>query len=91
MGLNLLPANKSLKPLEYNWGSWKFLVNCLNNWGVDTKDFSERNEGSLLNAEVCRTVADVIEKNLDQLAPEDQIWLREHIELWRLSGGFEQW
>ena len=91
MGITLVPVNESMKDFEYNWSGWKFLMKCLDAWGVDTNDFSDHNDGSLLSAETCRVVAGAIESNLDNLSTKDKQWLSGHIDGWRLSGGFEQW
>lgn len=76
---------------RYNWNGWRWLVEHLNKWGVDTIEFSGFNDGDLISEETCKKVADAIEKNLHTLDEEDQTWLKEDIILWRTCGGYYQY
>jgi hypothetical protein len=77
--------------LSYNWSGWGWLVDFLNQLGVDTSEFRFHNDGEVIAASTCVKVADALEKHFDQLKPEDQSWLEGHAESWRCCGGFEQW
>lgn len=78
---------------RYNWSGWRFLMDKLHEWGMEMlgKGFSGMNDGELIRAPYCREVADLIEKNLHTLSPEDQEWLKPHIILWRTCGGYRQY
>jgi hypothetical protein len=90
MGISLCPLISSEETLEYNWGAWSFLVGRLSAWGIDTREFSDRNHGEIISSGTCLAVADAIETHLSELSKENQLWLGEHVDAWRRSGGFEQ-
>lgn len=76
--------------LHYNWTGWGWLISRLNEWGVDTSEFSGANDGDIISASTCECVADAISNNLSTLDFEDQLWIRHHIDAWRGCGGFRQ-
>lgn len=75
---------------RYNWSGWSWLMDLLEKWGVDTREFSGMNDGEVISEETCRQVADAIEKHLPELDGEAQAVLKEDIILWRTCGGYRQ-
>jgi hypothetical protein len=75
---------------RYNWHGWGVLRGKLEEWGVDTSEFSGCNDGDLISAKTCRKVADAIEAHLPELSEEYQNWLQPHIARWRTCGGYAQ-
>lgn len=75
----------------YNWNGWGWLRDFLNRHGADTSHMAGCNDGDLIPADVCRAYADVIERELPNLAGDDRRWLTPHVILWRTCGGYEQW
>lgn len=106
MGMDLKPINPSANaprhstddkwsPNEafwgrYNWSGWSYIIDRLNEWGVDTSTFAGCNDGAVIPDEVCKQVADAIEKNAPNLDEEHRDWLLGHVLLWRTCGGYEQ-
>ena len=79
---------------RYNWSGWSWILNHLREWGMSQEDlsyFSGCNDGDLIPTKTCQRVADLIEKNLDTLEPDDQVWIKEDIILWRTCGGYRQY
>jgi hypothetical protein len=92
MGMDLSPINAKLEGLSYNWDAWLFLMEKLNEWGVDTREFSGSNDGELISASTCRAVADALEAHVDEIPGEkNRKFFRAGIEAWRHSNGFCQW
>jgi hypothetical protein len=78
-------------PLMFNWTGWRWLIDRLDDWGVDTCEFVYHNDGDFISAATCSQVADAIETHLGEVNDEDRRWLEKQIPFWRYSGGFEQW
>lgn len=92
------PADYHFEPFRgqaiwgrYNWTGWFWLIEHLDQWGVDTSEFDGCNDGNQIKAVTCRAVADAIEKHLPELPRIDQQWLKPHIMLWRTCGGYRQY
>jgi len=86
MGMDLIGAQ-----LSYNWSGWEWLVEKLDEWGVDVSEFRFSNDGDLISKETCIKVAQAIEEHLDELDYEFQEWLEPHIFHWRECGGCRQY
>jgi len=101
MGMDLKPLNPSDNaPRDkdgevtmgcYGWTGWTWLVDHLNEWGVDTAEFSGYNDGDEISAGTCALVADAIEAHLVELAEWERDWIKPHIDLWRTCGGYAQY
>lgn len=101
MGMDLKPINPSagaprhadgeIKWGRYNWSGWRWLVDHLNEWGVDTSEFKGMNDGDPISEGTCIKVAEAIEAHLDELELRDQQWLKNHPTLWRTCGGYLQY
>ena len=76
---------------RYNWSGWSYICNLLNEWGVNTSEFSGMNDGEVISEETCKKVADAIEAHLDELDKEHREWLKDDIALWRTCGGYRQY
>jgi hypothetical protein len=77
--------------IHYNWSGWSFITSFLEKHGVDMSSFSGSNDGQLIPRDVCMIVAETIEKYLDELSPDDQIWLKPHIESWKWAKNYRQY
>lgn len=77
--------------LHYNWTGWGWLVNQLEEWGVNTEEFSGSNDGEVLSRKTCKTVAEAIEQHIEKLPETDQYWLKNHIEVWKWTTRFKQY
>ena len=94
MGMDLHSVASTIgEPLwiPYNWNGWRWLIEHLQKWGVDTKQFSFSNDGELISDEVCKAVASALSAHIDELDDEHRSWIEPHIVAWRSSGGFRQW
>lgn len=47
---------------RYNWTGWSWLVEKLDEWGVDISEFADMNDGDEISEATCRAVADAIER-----------------------------
>lgn len=77
--------------LHYNWSGWSFLVEHLNQWGVDTSEFSGINDGELISRDTCEAVAEALKSNLHTLSTEDQEWIKEDIIRWKWTKNYKQY
>ena len=89
------PADHEYSPNAVMWGrynrtGWSWLLKYLNEWGVDTSEFSGFNDGDEISGKTCLAVADAIEAHLHELEKEDRDWLAPHVALWRTCGGYAQ-
>ena len=101
MGMDLIPCapsqdaprdeNNQIVNGRYNWSGWKWLAEHLVDWGVNTDELAELNDGDVISDRTCKIIADTIEQHLSELTIEDQTWIKQHIILWRTCGGYEQW
>lgn len=101
MGMDLKPINPTADAPKdsdgdfrwgrHNWTGWSELVDLLQSWEVDTREFAGTNDGYVISAETCLKVADALEKNLPSQPQDIQDWLQPKIILWRTCGGYEQW
>lgn len=100
MGMDLKPIAPSPDAPEdefgvewgrYNWTGWLWLHRALQNWGIDTTEFSGSNDGAVISDKTCKLVADEIERRLPELEGKYRDWLRPHVAKWRTCGGYEQW
>lgn len=100
MGMDLKPLRPTPNaPLDdrgfhqwghYNWTGWEWLIEHLEQWGVNTGEFVFLNDGKAISEETCLRVANAIEVHLSELEERHQKWLEPHIRLWRTCGGYAQ-
>ena len=94
--MSLVPKRKygSVAILDYNWHGWATLWAYLNLWGVDTREFSQWNDGEIIAPETCRAIGKAIRNHYKELPAEDRKWLRGHAPKWLAyadTGGCRQW
>ena len=77
--------------IHYNWTGWGWICNWLENHGVNMEEFSGMNDGETISRKTCKKVAETLEKHWDELNPEDQEWLKSHIEIWKWTLNFKQY
>lgn len=75
---------------RYNIAGWSWLIDHLQEWGVDVSEFSGCNDGDLISAKTCFLVGEAIEARLDELDLGDKNWLASHVALWKTCGGYYQ-
>lgn len=101
MGMDLRPINPSpdapRRPNgdfewgRYNWAGWGWLLDKLEDWGLDLSEFSGSNDGDAISEETCVKVSKLIAEHLPELEPDDRSWIEKHVQLWATCGGYEQW
>lgn len=101
MGMDLKPINPSPDAPRrdsgeavwgrYNWAGWRWLLDRLHEWGLDTSEFSGCNNGDVISEETCVKVSKLIQDHLPEFDETDREWISEHIPLWATCGGYEQW
>ena len=84
-------SNEGDPHLHYNWTGWRFLQEFLETNGVDIEEFSGSNDGDLISRKTCKAVAECIEKNINQLAKTNQVWLWPHIKYWKWIRNYRQY
>lgn len=77
--------------IRYNWTGWSFLVDHLDEWGVDISRLAGDNSGNLIPRTTCQAIAEAIKSNIHTLPQEDQDWLRPHIPMWRWGRNYRQY
>ncbi|MBM3740867.1 MAG: hypothetical protein FJW39_34410 [Acidobacteria bacterium] len=91
MGMDLFSVSGT-SGISYNWTAWRWLIGKLNEWGVDTSEFTDHNDGDRISADTCRAVADALEAHIDEIDDlETREFYREGIQAWRECNGFRQW
>lgn len=86
MGMDLIGCG-----LSYNWSGWRWLIDHLEAWGVDTRDLVFHNDGHLISKETCAAIADALEAHLHELPERERILIQLDIPAWRRCNGCEQW
>ena len=76
---------------RYNWAGWRWLLDYLDDKGLDLSEFAGSNDGDLISDETCKKVANLIEEGLPALDDEYREWLTPHVQLWRTCGGYRQY
>lgn len=66
MGMYLIPRNRGVDSISYNWSGWGFLCQFAEDHGVDTSEFDGCNDGRLIRAATCRSLAATILDNKEE-------------------------
>lgn len=89
------PADDKYSPNEviwgrYNWSDWSEQIKYLQQWGIDTSEFSGTNDGFVISAETCEKVGYAILSHLDELPSDRRLWPARKALLWLTCGGYKQ-
>jgi hypothetical protein len=67
MGMDLIPKNKEVTPIHYNWTWWGILLRFLEENKCPMSEFSGMNDGNLISETTCKRVAEIIRNRFFEL------------------------
>jgi hypothetical protein len=66
MGMDLLPRNRNVESMHFNWTGWRSLAELLHKLGADVSEMSGSNNGDLISHEKCQSFARILDQALEE-------------------------